>query len=46
MYFVFAGGRTYVREELADLHAGAGFHDIPYHSLRAAPGSSLLVAEK
>ena len=46
MYYLFADGRTFTRKELTDLLAGAGFHDIQYHSLRAAPGNGLLVGEK
>ncbi len=46
MYYLFADGRVFSREELTDLLTDAGFHNVQYHSLRAAPGNGLLVAEK
>ncbi len=46
MYYLFADGRVFTREELTDLLAGAGFRNSQFHPLRSAPGISLLVAEK
>lgn len=46
MYYLFADGRTFTREELTALLDGAGFRNIQAHSLWAAPGNGLLVAER
>ena len=46
MYYLFADGRTFTREELSELLAAAGFGNIRFHSPRAAPGHGMLVAEK
>ena len=46
MYYLFADGRTFRREELTGLLGGAGFRNIRFHALRRAPGSGLLVAER
>ena len=46
MYYLFADGRTFSREELTSLLGGAGFDNIRFHTLRRAPGNGLLVAER
>lgn len=46
MYYLFAGGRTFTRGELARLLNETGFGSIQFHALRQSPGSSLLVAKK
>ena len=46
MYYLFADGRAFTREDLADLLNAAGFQRHHFHPLRQAPGSSLIVAVK
>lgn len=46
MYYLFADGRIFTRDELTDLLTNTGFRNIQFHPMRQAPGSSLLVAEK
>ncbi|WP_420627342.1 methyltransferase [Candidatus Leptofilum sp.] len=46
MYYLFADGRTFTRNELTNLLNDTNFRNIQFHPLRQAPGSSLLVAEK
>ena len=46
MYYLFADGRTFSREELTSLLGGAGFRNIRFHALRRAPGNGLMVAER
>lgn len=46
MYYLFADGRTFTREELTGLLTRTNFTNILFHPMRLAPGSSLLVAEK
>ncbi len=46
MYYLFAGGRTFTRDELTGLLTDTGFSRTQFHALRQSPGSSLIVAEK
>jgi SAM-dependent methyltransferase len=46
MYYLFADGRVYTRDELTGLLANTGFGNIQFHPLRQSPGSSLFVAER
>lgn len=46
MYYLFADGRIFTRDELTNLLTQTGFQNIRFYPLRQAPGSSLLVAEK
>jgi SAM-dependent methyltransferase len=46
MYYLFADGRTFTRDELTNLLTDADFRKIAFHPLRQAPGSSLLIAER
>lgn len=46
MYYLFADGRTFTREELTSLLSDVGFRHIQFHPLRQSAGSSLLVAER
>lgn len=46
MYYLFADGRTFTRDELTTLLSNTNFKNIKFHPLRQAPGSSLLVAER
>jgi 2-polyprenyl-3-methyl-5-hydroxy-6-metoxy-1,4-benzoquinol methylase len=43
MYYLFADGRTFTRDELTGLLSNTGFRNIQFHPLRQAPGSSLLL---
>jgi SAM-dependent methyltransferase len=44
MYYLFAGGRAFTREELERLLYDSGFQHLQFHHLRRAPGSSLIIA--
>ena len=46
MYYLFADGRAFTREELEVLLYESGFQGLQFHPLRQAPGSSLIVAER
>ena len=46
MFFLFANGRTFTRDELTNILNDTNFNNIRFHPLRQAPGSSLLVAQK
>jgi 2-polyprenyl-3-methyl-5-hydroxy-6-metoxy-1,4-benzoquinol methylase len=46
MYYLFANGRAFKREELEGLLYDSGFQNLQFHPLRQAPGSSLIVAER
>jgi cyclopropane fatty-acyl-phospholipid synthase-like methyltransferase len=46
MYYLFADGRVFTRDELTGLLADTGFRNIQFHPLRQSPGSSLFVAER
>lgn len=46
MYYLFADGRIFTRDELTSLLSETGFQNIQFYPMRQAPGSSLLVAEK
>jgi SAM-dependent methyltransferase len=46
MYYLFADGRTFTRDELTVLLSDTGFGNIQFRPLQQAPGSSLLVAAR
>lgn len=46
MYYLFANGRIFTRDEMTSLLNAANFNNIRLHPLRQAPGSSLVIAEK
>ncbi|MBE2198739.1 MAG: methyltransferase [Anaerolinea sp.] len=46
MYYLFADGRIFTRDELTDLLSQTGFQNMQFYLMRQAPGSNLLVAEK
>lgn len=46
MYHVFADGRVFEHDELAELLAGAGFAEVRFHGLPKLPGTSLMTARR
>ncbi|MEM7113246.1 MAG: methyltransferase [Chloroflexota bacterium] len=46
MYYLFANGRIFTRDEMTDLLNAANFNNIRLHPLHQAPGNSLVIAQK
>ena len=46
MYYLFADGRAFSRDELTSLLEETGYSNIQFHGLRLSPGSSLVVAKR